>query len=190
PSFKGLKPTGIWAPGDTHIRSLVVYNDASLDAVLDKVSAQVEADTKGMASQMNVAVYKILPKYLPNGTPFAPIPGDDCLDQDLLDHASRTINPLILMANAFGVEDLTQKLIENQVQCNAVRLYSGKLSDLVSVEQSFSQGVAMKSKNNQFVKRGCLLAFVVQLDKNAGNEYQDADAQFGFTVTARQAKNQ
>lgn len=185
PSYPGLKPTGYWAPGDTNIRSLIVYNKGGLDAVLKQVYVDVEEDSKNLASQMDVAVYKILPKYLPNGTPFAAIPGDDTLDEDLLNQASNTFNPFIRMMAAFGVEDLAQKLIEKQIPLNAEKLWSGPMTDLTSGYQDFTKIVNMKSKNNSsFTKRGCLLAFVVHLDKNAGNDYKDAVAKFGFTVMA------
>lgn len=186
PSFKGLKPTGLWAPGDTKIRSLVVYNDGSLDAVLKQVKAEVTSDSKNMASQMSVAVYKVLPKYLPNGTPFAPLPGDDTLDQDLLNQTSQIINPFILMGAAFGVEDFAQALIEQQIPLNAEKLWSGSLTSLESDFQNFDNGVNMKSKENPFIKRGCLLAFVVHLDKNANNDYQAATTKIDFSVNATQ----
>jgi len=190
PSYPGLKPTGLWAPGDTNIRSLIVYNAGSLDAVLNQVKVETIADPTEMAGQMNVAVYKILPKYLPNGTPFAPLPGDDTLDQVLLNQTSNAINPLIMFANAFGVEDLTQKLLEKQIPAKAEILWSGKMSDLTAGYQDFDNDVNMKSIGNPFVKRGCLLTFVVQLDKEAGNDYKNANAKFGFTVQAKQAANQ
>lgn len=190
PSFYGLKPVGEWVPGKTVVRSLVVYNQGSLDAVLDQIRAEVESDPANMASQMDVAVYKILPQYLPNGTPFAPLPGDDSMDQDLLDHTSSIINPLILFSNAFfHAEDLAQALIEAQIPAEADLLYCGNLGDLTGGYESLSPAVNLKAAGNPFVKRGALLAFVVHMDIDAGNPYQDADAVFGFTVNATQARN-
>lgn len=189
PPYPGLKPTGIWAPGDTHIRFLVVYNKGSLDAVLDQVKAEVISDPNNMASQMNVAIYKILPIYLPDGTPFAPLPGDDCMDQELINHTSNLINPFILMGYAYGVTGLAQALLEHAVQCYADLLWCGKLSDLTAGYRNLNPVINMKSVGNPFIKRGCLLAFVVQFDKNANNGYQGAQAKFGFTVKASQKAN-
>lgn len=190
PSFDGLKPVGEWVPGKTVVRSLVVYNQGSLDAVLDQIKAEIQSDPKNMASQMDVAVYKILPQILPDGTPFAPIPGDDSMDQQALDQASRLINPLTLLLDAFfDVEDLAQALIEAEIPATAVKLYEGNLGDLTSGYASLSPAVNLKAAGNPFVKRGALLAFVVHMDINAGNEYQGADAVFGFTVNATQARN-
>ncbi|MBP1759270.1 MAG: hypothetical protein H6Q63_187 [Firmicutes bacterium] len=190
PSFNGLKPTGIWTPGDTHIRSLIVYNQGQLDAVLDQAKVEVEEDTAGMAGNMNVAIYKVFPAFCLDGTtPFAPLPGDDTLDQDLLNEVSAEINPFILMYHHyFGVDQLAQQFIENNVRANPEPLWSGKLSDLTSDYQTMNP-VNMNASEDLFVKHGTLLAFVVQLDKNAGNTVQGATAKFGFTVNARQASN-
>lgn len=190
PSFYGLKPVGLWVPGKTVVRSLVVYNQGTLDAVLDQVRAEIQSDPDNMASQMDVAVYKILPRYLPNGTPFAPLPGDDTMDQDLLDHTSSMINPFILLTDAFfDTEDLAQALIEAQIPATADLLYEGDLSALTSGYASLSPAVNLKAAGNPFVKRGALLAFVAHMDIDAGNDYQGADAVFGFTVNATQARN-
>lgn len=187
PSYPGLKPTGKWAPSDTHIRSLIVYNNGSLDAVLKQVKAEIESDPMNMASQLDVAVYKILPKYLPDGTPFAPIPGDDTLDQDTLNYVSTTFNPFILMGWAFGVEDLTQTLIEQNIPLQAEKVWDGRLADITKNYQPLDLEVNLSSRPDfPFTERGALLAFVVHLDDNAGNDYQGATAKFGFTVNATQ----
>lgn len=187
PGYPGLKPTGYWAPGDTHVRSLVVYNAGSLDVALNKVKAEINSDQANMASQMDVAVYKILPKYLPDGTPFAPIPGDDTLDEATLNRTSNVLNPFIMFGWAFGVEDLAQTLIEQQIPATAEKLWNGRLSDLTASDKNFAESVDLKSGSMiPFTKHGALLAFVVHLDKDAGNTYQGAEANFGFTVNATQ----
>lgn len=149
PSYDGLKPTGLWAPGDTHIRSLVVYNKGSLDAAIKQVKAEIISDNKNMASQMDVAVYKISPKYLSDGTPFAPIPGDDTLDQPTLDWVSSTFNPFILGGHHFfGTDELAQKLIEAQIPLIVEKLWNGSLTDLTTKYQDLSNGqeVVLKTK--------------------------------------------
>jgi len=189
PSYPGLKPTGQWAPGDTHIRSLVVYNKGSLDAILSKVKAEVISDPENLASKLNVAIYNIVPENLPNGTPFSPIPGDDTLDQELLNYTSNLINPFIMTAHYFGTDELTQKFIESRINVRGQLLWSGKMSDLTSEYKKLNKGLSLKSnKAPQFRQRGCLLAFVVQLDKAADNNYQGAEAKFGFTLLAEQKK--
>ncbi|MGE5423598.1 MAG: hypothetical protein ACM3QW_10060 [Ignavibacteriales bacterium] len=191
PSYNGLKPTGLWVPGDTQIRSLIVYNQGSLDAVLDQVSAQIISDDSNMAEHMNVAVYKVLPRCLPNGAPFAPLPGDDTMDQDTLNQTSNLINPFILMCDHFfDVDEFTQALIEHQVDVHAQMLWSGNLTDLIADSQTMSSGIDLKSNGNPFIKRGCLLAFVVHMDGlGTDNGHQAGTAKFGFTVGARQAAN-
>lgn len=190
PSFKGLKPTGVWAPGDTKIRSLIVYNKGSLDAVLSHVYAQIDTDPTNMAKHMTVQVYQILPQCLPDGTPFAAIPGDDTLNQDLLNYTSQLINPLILMTDAFfGVEDDVQAIIEREAKVRANRIYSGPLSTLRQGFQPLTKGIDMAANDIDFAKRGCLIAFVVKLNKNADNLHQDADMIINFHVKASQQAN-
>lgn len=187
PSFDGIKPTGFWAPGDTKIRSLIVYNQGSLDAVLKQVKAEVIEDPANMASKMNVAIYQVLPEKDENGVLFAPLPGDDSVDQDLLNLTSSIINPFIIQSDDFfNVENLAQEFIENQIPANPNLLWTGNLTDLTAGSQDFNDGLILKKYPLEFGKRGVLLAFVVQFDKDANNDYQEAVAKFGFTVTAKQ----
>ena len=189
PSFPGLKPTGPWVPGMTVVRSIIVYNQGSLDVVLDKVKAEVESDPANMASQMTVGIYKVMPKNNENGHPFFPVPGDDTMDQDLLDLTSSLLNPfIILTGHGFHVSGFQQALIEHFVDTNADLLWSGSLSELCREYQNLTEGVNMKSKPG-LTKRGCLLAFVVHMDENAGNEYQGVESKFGFTLNATQKDN-
>lgn len=195
-NFKGIKPTGLWAPGDMHIRSLVVYNKGSLDAVLNQVKADISGDDSNIAEEMHVTIFKVLPKYLPNGTPFLPLPGDDSLEEEILESTELSVRNWALYADEFidslfpryrSIEELAQAAIEKNL--SATPLWDGQLSQLLDGYNGFSQDVFMKATNNQFVERGCLLAFVVQLNKEAGNEHQDADFVVDFTVLAEQARN-
>lgn len=187
PSYLGLKPTGTWVPGDTQIRSLVVYNKGSLDVALKQVQANIESDDANMASKMDVAVYKILPQKRPNGLPYSPLPGDDTLDQSLLDETSSFINPIILVANYFGASNLTQKLIEKQIPVTATMLWNGTLDQLAGDQpKDFSSPINLSKNSLPFTAKGTLLAFVVHLHEDAGNAYNNASAQFGFTVIATQ----
>lgn len=191
PPYDGLKPTGIWAPGDTHIRSLVVYNKGSLDVVLNKIAANKISDPENINTQMKVAVYKVLPKFLPNGTPFVALPGDDSMPYDQVEQTSLALaNWGIMLANRFiDVENLAQLAIEHQVNVNPHLVWSGTLDQLLNGYVDLDPEIAMKATGSPFVDRGCLLAFVVQLDKEAGNDYQGADAKFDFSVLAEQARN-
>lgn len=187
PSYNGLKPTGEWVPGMTVVRSLVVYNKGSLDAVLDTVRAELESDPKNMASQMTVGIYKVYPLCTDSG-PVIPVPGDDTFDQALLDRTSKALNPWIKRGWGFGVTGFSQWLIELNIDLGAELVWSGSLEDLVSGYQPLNQPVNLKSPG-LLSTRGCLLAFVVHMDRDAGNEYQEAESKFGFTLNATQADN-
>lgn len=59
-SLPGTLPTGIWAPGDFHTRTLTVFNPTSsstMDAWLDSVQASVESGNSAMADKLWVEIY-------------------------------------------------------------------------------------------------------------------------------------
>lgn len=199
PPYNGIKPTGEWAPGDVHVRGLAVYNKGSLDVVLDKISAEV---TNGgeISGALNVKVYKVLPLFLPNGTPMVTVPGDDSLDKDAMDSAIEEFNRFVSLddpKNIFQWEriaakayrDLGNAMLEAgaQVQCNEI--YKGTLADLISNPKILENKIYLKASPNPLVDRGTLLAFVVEMDKKTSNDYQGATGEFKFVVNATQARN-
>lgn len=189
----GLKATGPWQPGDTHVRSLVVYNDGSLDATLDQVKAEIRSDEVNLRSQLNVEIYNIAPTY------FTAL-GDDTLDEQTLEATREGFNEYVTQCEAENrtplSDGLSQQVIESQ-SILAKRVWSGKLSELVGSEQHFTDnnnnlvGINLnKVRQLSVMKNGVLLAFKVQLDGDStGNDYQSAQAVFDFKVIAHQKNN-
>lgn len=57
--LEGIYPTGVWAPGDFHVRTLTVYNpstSSSLDAWLDSAQASVRSGNAAMADKLWVEI--------------------------------------------------------------------------------------------------------------------------------------
>ncbi|HYF91400.1 MAG TPA: hypothetical protein VD969_04060 [Symbiobacteriaceae bacterium] len=52
----GLLPTGLWAPGDTHHRVLMVRNEGSLDAWLVSVGADLHSGSMHLANKLQYKV--------------------------------------------------------------------------------------------------------------------------------------
>lgn len=194
PSYPGLKPTGLWAPGDSHVRSLIVYNKGTLDAVLDQVKANTVRDDQLLREHMDVAIYKILPKFTEGGATFTPIPGDDTFDKSVLDTMSEEFNPILMEAwaldkdpEAGGSYGMNQLLIEKDIPLNAQELWKGSFTQLEADYQTMSP-VYLRKTNVDYMKRGTLLAFVVTLRQDTPNEHQGArDVIYDFSVGARQA---
>jgi predicted ribosomally synthesized peptide with SipW-like signal peptide len=192
----GLKPTGLWAPGDLHIRTLVVQNRGSLDAVLDSVKAELVSDPTDMAADLNVKIFKVLPLdcskfgvdeediYLVD------FPGDDSLPLDFAELLAVKIhNAFAIGFDAIGFEYLVQKAIENNLDINPI--WEGRLSQLTDGYKEFSEKIQIAGTSRAAgIARGCLLAFAVELDyEDAGNEQQGARSVFGFTIKATNAVN-
>ncbi|MCF8010655.1 MAG: M73 family metallopeptidase [Clostridiales bacterium] len=55
----GIYPTGVWAPGDSHMRTLTVYNHtpSTMDAWLVSSEASIESGNAAMADKLWVEVF-------------------------------------------------------------------------------------------------------------------------------------
>lgn len=56
PGKNGRHPTGLWAPGDTVQRVLIVQNDGTLDLLLTTVGADLEAGSEALAAALTYTV--------------------------------------------------------------------------------------------------------------------------------------
>lgn len=200
---KGLKATGLWAPGDSVVRSLVVHNGPySLDSVLYKAQAVDQSSSTlpaGYTDEMKVKIYKICPsgwfKENPNGNaPYLAMNDEEMNDV-------REFFNEFLVSYVPGVPGYAQGKIEDAINNGAsygwfgkikpVLLWEGTLSQLMAAPQAFSNPVYLYNYawEGEAIRNGALLAFVVNMDKDAGNEYQGIEPKFRFDVIATQQKN-
>ena len=182
----GLKPIGEWAPGDLNVRSLIVYNDGSLDAVVDKVKVNVKNDDKGIAEDMIVKIYKVERRFLDDD--FPDVPGDSTVPSKLFDKLAQAATNAFIKATGFS--DIAQVLLEARLTSEPI--WEGKLSDLTGEFVDLGDNsVLIRSGEGDWPldSRGCLLAFAVEMDINAGNDRQGAQASFDFVIHASNAVN-
>ncbi len=199
---RGLKPTGLWAPGDTVVRSLVVHNEGNLDSILYKAEAEQFGNIPaGYTDQMQVQIFKIYPAAwgYPNTN------GDSlylAMNQDDMQDVRTIFNDFVTAGEAGDIlqgysQDTIEQILNNgsvgnwflSIRC--AKLWEGTLADLVNAPQEFSNPVYLYSLHpGADIQDGALLAFVVHMDQNAGNAYQGiSDVTFNFDVLATQQKN-
>jgi len=185
PAYEGCKPTGLWMPGKSVIRSLLVYNGGNMDAAVEQVKADILEDNQNLAAEMVVKIYKVYPQS--GDVKFQALQGDDTDKNEHIDFFTRSINRNILNNPEYYNHFLgiNQEEIETAVEINEV-LWEGSLYELCSGYKYLETPIYLKACE-EIDAFGCILAFQVSMNPEAGNEYQGTVACFDFTIKASQS---
>ncbi len=184
PAYSGVKPTHYWVPGDSNTRSLIVYNRSSCEVMLKQVRAQCTDGDETLANQMDVAIYRVYPPENQTAR-FMTLKGDETNSGDIVDYFTRTLNQAILRDpnGHFPYMGISQEEIEQMIEEDSGLLWTGGLKELCTGFQDFTSPVVL-AESVSGDSYGCILAFKIRVNPEAGNEYQDLSTCFKFQVKA------
>lgn len=132
----GVRPTGLWRPGDSHERTLVLFNQSSMKVRVTRVSAAIESglapDTDAyneFINKLNVKIYKNSSTVLYNG----PLAG--LLGSGSAAGGGITMEPLNIMYPSASIVSLIYQCSLDTSAGNALQGAQPKISFSVTVQQ-------------------------------------------------------